>query len=840
MDVIAGMRTTGRDLRGPASDLVELDGANGLRHTAIVFHPRHMNHSAINDALTVVRDYLGSPMVTGMVELADVDEAAGAYVYPTGQCWSVAEVIRLLADMGESGGVRAGLELMFACGQILVEAADTGEAEGVYSHGGLTPWRVMLRKDGQVLVVGYALPQVEILEFHADPEQVPREDSFRYCPPERMEAAAEDISSDLFGLTLIAFELITGKPVYDGLVDDIRQQAARGEGSRRLFRLRDALTPSVRELLGQALKPSTAHRFPSGDDFLDAVRAALGGADVTGPSLMDVMARVAGHAQRTGARPESASTMMGTAEDFRKLLDDEEDEPADGGAQRAAWAPPPRRPGRRAARRTVEEPEAEAAPGAEPAVDEDAGKGRPAARKPRRARRTSESGDADLMASLRRSRLGSDAPGPEGPESGGKSRRVSAVGRTSRRAGRDGPPESGPASTGRPDPSELVRRIRMSGETAPASAPASVEPLAEAPTGAGRRPTRRTTRGGSLPVTTGPPLERSPPVDEDDVSLSLPLPDPPPVEAAPADAPASSGSARPKKAAKRPAKASKAGAKDPRPAVKAASPSPKKIRSSTKSTKSTKSAKSSPRSARPSAKQAKSVSSPSGPTPREAPLDQTMVSVKPKARRASVPAVAEPSIPDAAAGIPGAAQFTSAASLGRAPDPIAGGTKGARTQRLALRRGADAPPLRLKVAGAQPLGEVLANLIGTVLPVRTDLTGRISGWYRLESGEERLPATMPAKEAPSGELSIVYVPNTLVHADIQVDGAPAPMRFVSPIGTAVPVVSLVDHLCAWMGLPAGTWTLHRDGAPLPAFLILDDLSPAADQLISLRLVREGT
>ena len=129
--------------------------------------------------------------------------------------------------MGESGGVRAGLELMFACGQILV-GADTGEAEGVYSHGGLTPWRVMLRKDGQVLVVGYLLPQVEILEFHAD--LTGTRGLLPYCPPERMEAAAEDISSDLFGLTLIAFELITGKPVYDGLVDDIRQQAARGEG----------------------------------------------------------------------------------------------------------------------------------------------------------------------------------------------------------------------------------------------------------------------------------------------------------------------------------------------------------------------------------------------------------------------------------------------------------------------------------------------------------------------------------------------------------------------------------------------------------------------------------
>ncbi|MEC8425320.1 MAG: hypothetical protein VX000_16160, partial [Myxococcota bacterium] len=481
-----------------------------------------------------------------MVELADVDEAAGAYVYPTGQCWSVAEVIRLLADMGESGGVRAGLELMFACGQILVEAADTGEAEGVYSHGGLTPWRVMLRKDGQVLVVGYALPQVEILEFHGDPEQVPREDSFRYCPPERMEAAAEDISSDLFGLTLIAFELITGKPVYDGLVDDIRQQATRGEGSRRLFRFRDALTPSVRELLGQALKPAFAHRFASGDDFLDAVRAALGAADVTGPSLTDVMARVAGHTQRTGARPESASTMMGTAEDFRKLLDDEEEDSDDAGAQRAAWAPPPRRPGRRAARRAAE-PEAVGAAEPSASADEEAGDGtaagRPAARKPRRTMRTSGSGDADLMASLRRSRLGGDAPGPEDPGAEGKSRRVSAVGRTARRAGRGDPPKPGAAASGRPDPSALVRRIRMSGETAPTPA----APLADAPTGAGRRPTRRTPRTGSLPVTTGPPLERSPPVDEDDVSLSLPLPDPPPVEAAPAAAVASAGPARKQK-----------------------------------------------------------------------------------------------------------------------------------------------------------------------------------------------------------------------------------------------------------------------------------------------------
>ena len=203
----------------------------------------------------------------------------------------------------------------------------------------------------------------------------------------------------------------------------------------------------------------------------------------------------------------------------------------------------------------------------------------------------------------------------------------------------------------------------------------------------------------------------------------------------------------------------------------------------------------------------------------------------------AVPAVALPSLPAAAQGIPGAVAFQAAASLGRAPDPIHGGTKGARTQKLLLNRGSGSSPLRLKVAGAQPLGEVLANLVGTVLPIRTDLTGRVSGWYRVRHAGERLAATLAASEAPDGELSVEHVPNRLVHADIEVVGAAGPVRFVAPVGTAVPVLSLVDHLCAWLELPAGAWNLHHADTLLPGFIILDDLSPAADGLLSLQLVK---
>jgi serine/threonine protein kinase len=314
------MIETGRQWIGPASDLVEVEDEDGLKHTAIVFHEEWRQHPAITDALGVVLGFLESPMVTGLVELVHQDTTKGMFVYPTGMVWSVAEVVRLLSDRGERGGIRAGLELMYTAGQILVEGADAGQAQGVYSHGGLTPRRIMVKADGQVMIIGHGLPQVEILQFHATPAKLPREDSFRYCPPERIEARPEDCSSDLFGLCLIAFELMTGKPVYDGLVNDIRQQAARGEGSRRLFRFREVLPEPVRNVLTKVLRPEPEARYVLGEDFLQDVHSLLSDRAVPGPSLMDLMAQLQNDQRRMGEQVAASSTQMVDGAELREQL----------------------------------------------------------------------------------------------------------------------------------------------------------------------------------------------------------------------------------------------------------------------------------------------------------------------------------------------------------------------------------------------------------------------------------------------------------------------------------------------------------------------------------------
>ena len=84
------MIETGRKWIGPASDLVEVEDRDGLKHTAIVFHEEWRQHPAITDALGVVLGFLESPMVTGLVELVERDASKGMFVYPTGMVWSVA------------------------------------------------------------------------------------------------------------------------------------------------------------------------------------------------------------------------------------------------------------------------------------------------------------------------------------------------------------------------------------------------------------------------------------------------------------------------------------------------------------------------------------------------------------------------------------------------------------------------------------------------------------------------------------------------------------------------------------------------------------------------------
>jgi hypothetical protein len=334
---IAGMTPTGRKIAAPAVDLIEVTGPNGLKHQALVHHERWRGHNLITHELKGKLAFMEKPEVTGLVRLAAHDLAMGAFAYPTGTVWTVSEIVRTYVDNGAAPGVKAGLELCYLVGEYLTEAADAAAPQGIVGHGNVNPWTIVLKGDGQPLLAGYGLPQVELLAWRDDPHRLQLvEDSFRYAPPERIETGEEDLSSDLFSLVLVALELMVGRPVYDGVLADVKQQATRGEGMRRLYQWREKLPQNVREVMGRALKPDPDTRFPGGLDLVYAVHDLLGSIDVEGPSLADVMAKMRASEKR-GRALKGGQTQLLSPEEMAELAADLQEVDQ-------APLPPPRRP----------------------------------------------------------------------------------------------------------------------------------------------------------------------------------------------------------------------------------------------------------------------------------------------------------------------------------------------------------------------------------------------------------------------------------------------------------------------------------------------------------------
>jgi len=285
LEKICGMRVK-NTYKGPAALLAEVEDEQGNQNIALVFQEEYHEHPLLNDSLSGIMSFLNNPVIPGIADLIQHDKGKGSFVFNTGPCISIAQIIRRMGDAGITPGPRAGLEFMERAGRILTDTSEyTINTFAVGSHGSLNPWRILSRRNGAIQIIGYAIPQVEMKDFHRDPNNIPREDSFRYCPPERVSNHPEDLSSDIFVLALIAFEIMVTRPVYDGTVDDIRQKAVRGEASRQLMNYQSVLPKYVRNFLAKALKGDRRHRFTSSQAFFSELESILRRPDLPGISF---------------------------------------------------------------------------------------------------------------------------------------------------------------------------------------------------------------------------------------------------------------------------------------------------------------------------------------------------------------------------------------------------------------------------------------------------------------------------------------------------------------------------------------------------------------------------
>jgi hypothetical protein len=234
-----------RVVRGPLADLVELDDGAGGRFVALCHHDGVRAHPALGPGLESIRDFLELPMIEGLCRLEGARN--GVFVYATPDSPRTArELVAVFAEEG-GAGERAALELLARAATILVSAAEAGTDRGVMSHGSLDPWRLLVAADGSVSILGYGLPSLDGVAFQQDERQVPRPDSLRYFPPERLDGEPELVTSDLFVACLVAAELCSGLPVYSGA--DLLDQVSAGEAADRLGTLPRGLSALLAPML---------------------------------------------------------------------------------------------------------------------------------------------------------------------------------------------------------------------------------------------------------------------------------------------------------------------------------------------------------------------------------------------------------------------------------------------------------------------------------------------------------------------------------------------------------------------------------------------------------------
>jgi hypothetical protein len=159
----------------------------------------------------------------------------------------------------------------------------------------------------------------------------------------------------------------------------------------------------------------------------------------------------------------------------------------------------------------------------------------------------------------------------------------------------------------------------------------------------------------------------------------------------------------------------------------------------------------------------------------------------------------------------------------RAPDPIPSEASRGQSAVFVIRRGANGKATRYRLPLQATVTEAIAVLVGTMVPVRTDLSGALQGWWRLcRNGALLPPETRLEALDPETPLDLGFIDNHPLPVELEVKGPQFTMTVRTVVGTAIPAVALVDAAAHMFNLPEGDWRLSVSGRRLGTHDILAD------------------
>jgi serine/threonine-protein kinase len=144
-------------------------------------------------------------------------------------------------------------------------------------HRDLKPANVMLDGRGLVRITDFGLAGL-VDELEANPQ---RAGTPAYMAPEQLESGAVSVSSDIYSLGLLLYELFTGKRAFEGATIEELRQSRSSESIPSMHSHNASVEPAIERVILRCLEPDPADRPPS----VYAVLAALPGGDPLAAAL---------------------------------------------------------------------------------------------------------------------------------------------------------------------------------------------------------------------------------------------------------------------------------------------------------------------------------------------------------------------------------------------------------------------------------------------------------------------------------------------------------------------------------------------------------------------------
>jgi TonB family protein len=187
-------------------------------------------------------------------------------IYDLGPDYLVMEFVEGQSlDATIRGGVRLPLSRMLEIVGQIAEALDYAHSQGVV-HRDVKPANIMIQPNSVVKVMDFGLARIESSTLTAAGEIL---GSASYMAPEMILGRPADPRSDIFGLGVVAYELMTGdRPFAGGSVSAIIHKIVKeNPGSAHALNL--AVPPEYDHIFARVLAKDPGARHPTAGDFVD-------------------------------------------------------------------------------------------------------------------------------------------------------------------------------------------------------------------------------------------------------------------------------------------------------------------------------------------------------------------------------------------------------------------------------------------------------------------------------------------------------------------------------------------------------------------------------------------